>query len=426
MPVVRSMRLLASIESGTTDGAALEAALADSGRRSEFVGMLSQRSLARRLAASSVSTNAILTSPLALASVMQSDVAAQEFAGSSVSSNILKASPVAMKAATLNEPGMRAWVSQFPSVSRSFANTQGGTSRINDVAYGAGLYVAVGDNGTIITSPDLVTWTARTNPTGTTSNHMTSVAYGGGYFVAIGTNGSNVSVASSPDGITWTVRPLPFSTVSADGARNIIYADGKFVSLWFYSGQSRVCYAANPTGTWTSVTVVPHSHPVNQIAYRPGAGFAVSVLDTTPVSWNVAVSADLVNWKTSLAAPVGASSNSYVYQLAAGPEYFYAMVTSSTYGIMRSRDGLGWEQMSVETSTDYPDTSGKNCCLYAGGGFFRLTSANRIRVSTDHGASSKNFAAFMASSPYMRLAYANGIIFMLSNSTAYATHIPIA
>jgi hypothetical protein len=51
------------------------------------------------------------------------------------------------------------------------------------VTYGNGLFVAVGEDGTILTSPDGVTWTQRTSGT---SNWLNGVAYGNGLFVAVG------------------------------------------------------------------------------------------------------------------------------------------------------------------------------------------------------------------------------------------------
>jgi len=44
----------------------------------------------------------------------------------------------------------------------------------------------VGEDGTILTSPDGVTWTPRTSGT---SNDLNGVAYGNGTFVAVGEDG---------------------------------------------------------------------------------------------------------------------------------------------------------------------------------------------------------------------------------------------
>jgi photosystem II stability/assembly factor-like uncharacterized protein len=57
---------------------------------------------------------------------------------------------------------------------------------LNAVAYGNGLFVAVGYGGTILTSPDGAGWTKRTSGT---SNGLVGVAYGNNRFVAVGDRG---------------------------------------------------------------------------------------------------------------------------------------------------------------------------------------------------------------------------------------------
>jgi len=64
------------------------------------------------------------------------------------------------------------------------------------VTYGNGTFVAVGpgdnivavgEDGAILTSPDGVSWTARTS---VTSNYLNGVTYGNGRFVAVGNFGT--------------------------------------------------------------------------------------------------------------------------------------------------------------------------------------------------------------------------------------------
>ncbi len=80
----------------------------------------------------------------------------------------------------------------------------------NGVAYSPELrlYVAVGDNEGVQTSPDGITWTARATPMAA-SDDPKAVAWGGegltpaSVFVMVGPGGLTYS---SPDGITWTQR----------------------------------------------------------------------------------------------------------------------------------------------------------------------------------------------------------------------------
>jgi len=77
------------------------------------------------------------------------------------------------------------------------------------------VFVAVGANGTVLTSPDTVTWTAQTALGTNTLSAITSVIRGtfeasGTQFVAVGANGT---IYTSIDGATWA-GPQPSATAS--------------------------------------------------------------------------------------------------------------------------------------------------------------------------------------------------------------------
>ncbi len=55
------------------------------------------------------------------------------------------------------------------------------------MTYGNGTFVAVGRNGTILTSRDRVNWTEQISPT---NNQLKGVTYGNGRFVAVGIYGT--------------------------------------------------------------------------------------------------------------------------------------------------------------------------------------------------------------------------------------------
>jgi antitoxin component YwqK of YwqJK toxin-antitoxin module len=95
---------------------------------------------------------------------------------------------------------------------------------VSGVAYGNGLFVAVGQswNTPLATSPDGITWTAV--GAGITAR-LRSVAFGDGVFVAVGQKGV---ILSSPDGTNWTVR-VP----ATDGVMDLLrvtYGNGRFVA----------------------------------------------------------------------------------------------------------------------------------------------------------------------------------------------------
>jgi len=95
---------------------------------------------------------------------------------------------------------------------------------VNDAAYGAGVWVVVGNNNNIATSPDGTTWTGRTSAI---SGNILSIAFSDTLdLFVIGT--STGLMATSPDGITWTART---STHGTDDIHSIAWGNDKFVAV---------------------------------------------------------------------------------------------------------------------------------------------------------------------------------------------------
>ena len=57
------------------------------------------------------------------------------------------------------------------------------SAELHGIGYGNGLFVAVGDDGTILTSTDAVSWVPQPSPT---TKPLESVVYGNGLFVVVG------------------------------------------------------------------------------------------------------------------------------------------------------------------------------------------------------------------------------------------------
>lgn len=134
-------------------------------------------------------------------------------------------------------------------------------SNFNDVIYAGGQFVAVGNGGIIYTSPDGFTWTVRTAAAPTSD--FFGIAYGGGLYVITGTSGGgNAYIETSPDGITWTTRTLTSPTTGT--LTCVHYYNGRFITGLDDAGSPGIVTSTNGT-TWTTVT-----HPVswNQAAKR--------------------------------------------------------------------------------------------------------------------------------------------------------------
>jgi len=72
--------------------------------------------------------------------------------------------------------------------------------RFYDVAFGNGIFVAVGNEGALVTSCDGASWTTRNSDT---DSRLRGIAFGKNMFVAVGHEGT---IITSKDGIKWTTR----------------------------------------------------------------------------------------------------------------------------------------------------------------------------------------------------------------------------
>ena len=89
-------------------------------------------------------------------------------------------------------------------------------------------FVAVGGDGTILTSSDLTTWTSRTSGT---SNSLNGVTFGKYSYVAVGDNGT---ILTSSDSTTWTKVTATYTSdngsTETPSFNDVTYGNGTFVA----------------------------------------------------------------------------------------------------------------------------------------------------------------------------------------------------
>ncbi len=105
----------------------------------------------------------------------------------------------------------------------------------------APLFVAVGESGTILTSPDGLAWTARVSGT---TRWLTSVTYVTGQFIAVG---EAATVLASPDGITWIPRTVT-TNPNAPRLNALTYGNGTYLAV----AEDGSSYTSPDTLTWRS------------------------------------------------------------------------------------------------------------------------------------------------------------------------------
>ncbi len=129
------------------------------------------------------------------------------------------------------------------------------------VTYDGGLFVAAGDSGTVVTSPDGLQWVVRS--TGTAA-WLAEVTHGGSQFVAVGFSGA---IITSPNGADWVVRNSGFS----EFITSVAYGDSRFIALGWTSGAGNQWILSSPDGVaWNTVASVVFEEQLNGLTHGGG------------------------------------------------------------------------------------------------------------------------------------------------------------
>ena len=202
-------------------------------------------------------------------------------------------------------------------------------TKARGIAYGAGIWVAVGEGttNTIATSTDGTTWTGLGKTTFSTAGN--NVAWNGSRFVAVGQGGN--SVATSTDGTTWSaVAGTTFATYGSDikWCNTNWVAVGSDATNYYLSSVDGLTWTGLGKGTnTTEVTGVGGFAYTNKVKY-------LTCESGTNLSFS---SFDGINW---IRGTLPASSNNtvtYINNLWVG---------TSNAGITYSSDGISWTTVS--------------------------------------------------------------------------------
>jgi hypothetical protein len=210
-------------------------------------------------------------------------------------------------------------------------NTLASKTDLAALAYGGGVYVAVGGtSGTAsaVSSTDGITWTDRSSAiTALSGGSYSDVVHGNGTFLAIQTGG--IATSYSSNGVTWTAGGnLP--NVGSNLWTSIAYGNGRFVAIQGGASASTVvAYSLDKGVTWTqSPAGIGSSQTWTKIVY--GQGLFLAIASGTTVC---ATSTDGINW--SLQAMPGSSTNWKALafgNISSNPLWIAASNTSGTIG----------------------------------------------------------------------------------------------
>ncbi|MDQ1249498.1 MAG: large repetitive protein [Actinomycetota bacterium] len=243
------------------------------------------------------------------------------------------------------------------------ARTASSVGKWWSVAYGNGLFVAVG-NGAVMTSPNGVTWTGQA---AAVDQQWLSVTYGNGLFVAVANSGTN-RIMSSPDGITWTARTAPV----ANFWNSVTYGNGLFVAVAYSGTGNRVM--TSPDGiTWTSRASAADRF-WSSVTYGNGLFVAVAYSGTGD---RVMTSPDGITW-TSRASAADNSWRSVTF----GGGLFVAVADYSS-GVMTSPDGITWTLYTSANTVSQSVVYGTNMFVAVGTG--TVMTSNPLVLTQDGG-----------------------------------------
>lgn len=179
------------------------------------------------------------------------------------------------------------------------------STNMNGVAFGFVLgstptYVAVGDGGQIFTSSDLLQWNARNSGI---ANNLTGVALVNGYFIASGAGGT---LLTSQDGIQWG---LPLSTNTTSTLRGIAFGPSSASTtgvLYVAIGDAgTIITTPDITTPWTPVIPPPVAQNLQSITVGGASG---SRFVAVGQGGAVVFSDDGLSWHSASSPPSGSPS----------------------------------------------------------------------------------------------------------------------
>lgn len=217
----------------------------------------------------------------------------------------------------------------------TLSNTAAPAANLNAVAFGGSAYVAAGSGGVILNSTDGVTWAAQASPTGNAINGLATNGANG--YVGVGAAGT---IVYSNGGISWNVA----TSGTSNDLLAVTYGNGLYVAV---DSTGRLLTSADGGLTWPTTNAT--SLGLTSIAY--GASTDPTTLVSTPLFVAVGASGALVTsldgsaWTSHPGVlPAGVNSNGVTY----GTQF---VLVGDSGAIYTSTTGTSWQSQSSGTSS---------------------------------------------------------------------------
>lgn len=274
------------------------------------------------------------------------------------------------------------------------ASLSGTVEDLKAVAWSGAQFVAVGDSGAVVTSSDGVAWTVRD---GGTASELFAVGWSGSRFVAVGHHGA---VVTSPDAVSWTAQ----ASGTTQDLRGVVWTGSRFVAVGdngtVITSPDGSAWSRASSGTSDDLRGIAWSGSL-LVALRRSASASSFLTSLNGLTWNlfpfptagslnaitwagtrfVAVGTNMVsaspdgsNWETH-----GSTSLGDLRGVAWSGSQLVGVLSDG--GVQTSPDGLAWT-----TRRKGGDDAWLNAVAWSGSSFVAVGSGGAILTSPDGSA----------------------------------------
>jgi hypothetical protein len=226
------------------------------------------------------------------------------------------------------------------------------TTGLNDVIWSGSLFVAVGDVGKIVTSPDGITWTSRTSGT---TQRLHGVYWDGSRFLAVG---DGATILSSANGTSWST----LHTGAAEAwLQAVSYSGTRYVAAGSLSSAAYMLTSVDGV-TWTENLTLPQSgRSVSGLAWSGQLFVASAMAEAFPNEAAVLVSQDGLTWLEVL---VSVDSPTTLCVMWDGSRFIAGGIGGRLFF---SPDGMNWTEVATPSSSNFLALAWSGSTLVADG-----------------------------------------------------------
>lgn len=211
---------------------------------------------------------------------------------------------------------------------------------LNDVVWNGSLFVAVGDGGYIMSSPDGISWTERTSGT---AQRLSGVYWDGSRFLAVG---DGATILSSANGTSWSAL---YTGADNIWLQAISYSGTRYVAAGTLSGPNTAFVLTSTNGTtWSENASLPQTgRSISDLAWSGQQFVASAMAEAFPNDGRVLVSQDGLTWVEVTISVDSPTTLSIIWD---GARFIAGGIGGRLF---ISPDGMNWSEVATPSTSNY-------------------------------------------------------------------------